>query len=499
MRRLLAALAMLGLLAGAANATIEARPDGDGAIVTGEACGATVTLSAGAPAPVGQPIATVQAEGRALGPCPGGELRRFSATVSAADLFRYGGLAVTTSGAAGSATLPGWRPQTGGRECPIHDLASLAACFDKAGSVDIFRFTADITCGTATACCPAGARGLMRLQGVRGKIIDGGGHRLRRSAGQALCPAIQVQAAQDVLIDGLTLDEDAATPPCSLAQKDCAATIRIQSARNVRIDSTRIYAGKAYVVFVWETDGFALARSTVADAGIIGVYVGHFQHGESRNVVIADSIIARARTNGLALQGAVSDDPARPVVVLGNSFTGNHWHGLWPTAKGGVTSGGQVLVADGRNIRVAGNLIADGRCGNCVPAQTVVAIELADEGPPPAGVNGLAIAYNILLNGAGTAIRQNPQGVVERLVLEGNIARGFDRLDDGTKAPRRASNRMEAPAEGLGPPIAYRGAAAPVPGADPAPLLRCRSGAERRGRCDIADPATDVLGYPAGR
>ena len=128
----------------------------------------------------------------------------------------------------------------------------------------------------------------------------------------------------------LILDEDDKVPPCEFSEHTCLSAVDIASSKNILLDGVRIYAGKGYVVKVWATDGFTFTHSAISDAGIIGLYVGHYKYGPSRNVVVTDSVFARSRTNAAVLQGAYSSDPAHPVLVANNVFVDNHWHGLWP-------------------------------------------------------------------------------------------------------------------------------------------------------------------------
>ena len=223
----------------------------------------------------------------------------------------------------------------------------------------------------------------------------------------------------------------------------CPNTVFINTSADVRLDNVHIYFGKGYVVRAWHTNGFAFVRSSLAESGIIGLYVGHFKFGPSKNIVIADSVIARSRTNGIALVGAYATDAADPVLVIDNVLNANHWHGLWPVrgVKGGIAAGGQLLVADGADIRINGNIEADAICEKCKPARTATAIEIADQAAPPGGVRGLTIDHNWLLNGVGVAIYQNPGMMASGIAVDHNRLVGFRYLD-GIKTPASRQDNM---------------------------------------------------------
>lgn len=504
-----AAAASPGTVTGSAEA-----PDG-GAIVAGWACrsaGApapTVRLSVGGPLSPGQPVADVAADRPppdGAGPCPSGAAQGFTAALSRATLFRYGGLPVSATVAgtalAGAVGLPAWRViGATPRRCSIRDMDSLRSCFARADAFDQFVFAADVSCA-GEACCKQPDRPPMELIGLHDKLIEGNGHALRRrQGGQFACPALLVQQSQNIVVDGITFDEDIDEPACELATKPCAPTLRVQSAHDVRLTGVRVQAGKGYVVYVWATDGFAFIHSVLSDAGIIGLYVGHYRYGSSRNIVVADSVIARSRTNGLALQGADAAGAGDPVLVMDNIFNTNHWHGLWPAPgiAGGISSGGQVLVADGHDIRLTGNIVANGACGNCnPPQQTVPAIELADQAPLPAGVFGLTIDHNILLDGAGRAIGQNPGTAVSQVAIRDNRLTGFDTLDTVTGPAARADNVLSPR-----PPDVPRlpGLAdAPAPGGPAEPLVWCvrpgGDGVVTATHCPPPGRIAALLGYP---
>jgi hypothetical protein len=528
------------------------RSDSDGnAVISGWACNrdddnaVAIHLYAALPYPAGQ----ITLAGTANKPAPAaaqecGTPARygFELTLPSAQLLRYGGLrlfgyavlagrGVTELTGSGSFRFPEYAPYSAPRSCSISDTVTLKACFSKPGSYEAFVFERDLACTSESDCCGDNGAPLIRLQNVSGKVIDGNGHFLRRAKPLA-CNAVEFDGVHRVVLRNLSIDEDERVPPCGLHVRNCPNTVFVNTSADVQLDNVHVYFGKGYVVRVWHTDGFAFVRSSLAESGIIGLYVGHFKYGASTDVVIADSIIARSRTNGIALQGAVAAGPASPVLVIDSVLNANHWHGLWPVPgiRGGITSGGQLLIADGANIRVSGNIEADALCERCKPPQTVAAIEVADQAPPPGGVRGLIIDHNTLLNGAGVAIYQNPGSSASDVVLEGNRIIGYRSLDSIKAAATRKDNVLQQPASGVSRsgaatyeilrlaadgthysailPAEHPGARveavfalspSPRPGAPWRPLLRCDAGTRQvvvaGGKCEGGGQVDAVLGY----
>ncbi len=329
------------------------------------------------------------------------------------------------------------KPSTGAfAVCQISDITSLHDCFRQASVYERFEFTQDVSCADERSCCPAGARGLMTLVGLSGRSIDGHGHVLKRMAGQKTCPALFIQQASDIAVQKLTFDEDAATPPCELAEHDCPSTLDIATAHDVSLDGIAVRSGKGYVVRIWAVRGLTMRRSEIRDAGIIGLYVGHYLYGASGNITIEDSRFLRSRANGVAIQGG--DD----VVLKDNLFVDNHWHGLWPVPNipGGITPGGQLLIAQGSRIMVAGNVFRGVDCGNCRPARHIVAVEVGEDAAAP-GVHGFTLSENVFCYAtAGLAIAQNPGTRVSSASVERNRIAGFEVLDNLLGGVHRADN-----------------------------------------------------------
>ena len=232
----------------------------------------------------------------------------------------------------------------------------------------------------------------------------------------------------------MTFDEDQTTAPCELADKPCASTVDFASSQDLTLERVKIAWGKGYVVRIWNVQGFALRQSEITDAGIIGLYAGHYRYGASARITIEGTTIARARANGAAFQGA--DD----VELRNNRFIGNHWHGLWPVAAGGITPGGQLLIGQGSRIAVTSNRFEGGDCRDCRPSRFVPALELGEDGKAP-GVHGLTISGNLMCHaGGGLAIDQNPETTVTGAAILGNRLSGFTRPDGIAGTVRREGN-----------------------------------------------------------
>jgi hypothetical protein len=330
------------------------------------------------------------------------------------------------------------------RTCTISDNTSLGECLKRAAEYDRFVLEADLQCSTGANSCPAD-QPLIALHKMSNKEIDGQGHAIRRQVGQRKNPVISIYQSGNITVKNLVLDEDQHTPPCELSERDCASTVSVQESKNVTLDSVKVQSGKGYVVRVWATDGFTFTRGSITDAGIIGLYVGHYQYGPSANVAITDSTIAHSRTNGIVVQGAYSNDRTKPVLIANNTIRNNHWHGLWPI-PGGVTTGGQILIGSGRNIRVTGNTVEGGHCDNCYRSQHVTAVEIGDVAPPPAGSTDLTIDHNVFRSpdGKDIAIWQNVGSTLSGITVEGNRATGFANLI-GARVPIRQSGNTVDP------------------------------------------------------
>lgn len=323
--------------------------------------------------------------------------------------------------------------------CQAGTLSALRACIAQAEPGARIALTQDITCRGVQECCPGGAAPL-RLTGTPASVtLDGQGHTFRRTAGQRSCQAVVIRAAPGLTIANLTFDEDRAAPPCELADKPCPSTLDIGNTQGLTLDGVRVLWGKGYVVRIWSAANIAIRRTEIADAGIIALYAGHYKYGPTTNILIENSRILRARTNGIALQGA---DGA---VVRNTRFEGNHWHGLWPVPHipGGITPGGQLLFAQGTGMRAENNIFVGSNCANCKPSQLVTALEIG-EGPDSPGVSNLAITGNrICHSNPGWAIYHNPGAPLGTATVANNRISGYTGTDN-LRGPVSRSNNIIA-------------------------------------------------------
>jgi len=319
--------------------------------------------------------------------------------------------------------------------CQAGSLAALRACIAQAQPGARIALTQDITCRGTQECCPGGAAPL-RLTGTPPLTLDGQGHTLRRTAGQRACQAAVIRNAPGLVLTNLTFDEDRAAPPCELADKPCPATLDIGNTAGLTLDGVRVLWGKGYVVRIWTASDITIRRSEIADAGIIGLFAGHFRYGPTTNILVENSRFLRARTNGLAFQGADN------AVVRNSRFEGNHWHGLWPVPNvaGGITPGGQLLFAQGTNMRAENNVFTGTRCGNCTPSQLVTAFEIG-EGKDSPGVADLAITGNrICYTHGGWAIYHNPGSPPGPATVANNRVSGYTAVDNLRGPVSRSGN-----------------------------------------------------------
>lgn len=321
--------------------------------------------------------------------------------------------------------------------CEANTLPTLRACIAGAQPGARIALTQDITCRGVQECCPGGAAPL-RLTGTQSLTLDGQGHTFRRTAGQRACQAVVIRNAPALTIANLTFDEDRAAPPCELADKPCPFTLDIGNTRGLTLDRVRVLWGKGYVVRIWGGADIVVRHSEIADAGIIGLYAGHFKYGPTTNILIENSRFLRARTNGVALQGA---DGA---VVRNTRFEGNHWHGVWPVPHipGGITNGGQLLFAQGTGMRAENNTFASTDCTNCTPNPLVTAIEIG-EGKDSPGVSNLAITGNRICNTRpGWAIYHNPGSSPGTATVANNRLSGYTGVDNLRGPVSRSGNTI---------------------------------------------------------
>ena len=309
------------------------------------------------------------------------------------------------------------------RTCDITDMASLKHCAADPRQFDRLSLRQDLTCASAGKCCGPDNTPLIRLNDVARYVFDGNNHTIHRGADTHACGVIAMNHSSNIVIENVSLDEGATVPPCELAEKQCQNTIVVNESRDVLLNSVHAHFCKGYVARVWGTDGFSFTHSSLSDSGMIRLYVGHYKFTPSRNIIITDSVLERALTNGVAIQGADN------VLIACNTFTGNHWHGLWPvkTIPNGTTTGGQTLITHATQVRITGNVISDSECGNCNPPRQVVSgLELGGGDRSVQSVSGIMVDSNDF--SAAVAVHLNGAPTVTGLKIENNRLHGPSKL-----------------------------------------------------------------------
>lgn len=276
--------------------------------------------------------------------------------------------------------------------CTASTLAELKGCAASLGSYDSISLTADIACSGAS-CCGNNNAPLIDIQRLSNKTLFGNNHRITRGDNQRVCPALLIHDSQNIRIQEVVFDEDAADAPCEVTD-DCPNTIRVSDATDVSLSSIDVVSGKAYVIYAWHVDGMELRDSLLINSGIIGFYVGHKDYGNSTRVKVLNSTFVETRTNAIAIEG-VTGSQADDNQIVGNRLVGNHWHGLW-TAPTGVYPGGQMLIAMADHLVIRDNIIGDGFCENC-ERHAVTGIELGMPNRPDS-LQHIELTNNLVYN-----------------------------------------------------------------------------------------------------
>ncbi|MHB2166872.1 right-handed parallel beta-helix repeat-containing protein [Alsobacter sp. R-9] len=294
----------------------------------------------------------------------------------------------------------------------------------------MIRFTGDVTC--ARGCCGGGGA-LIDLKGIDGLIVEGGGHRIRRLSGQRDCHALRISEARNIEVRDLDLDE-ADGAPCR-PEESCADTLSVQRSSGVALRAVSVFHAKRFGVSILGSRSVAFAGGAVADAGIVGIYVGAFRGEPSRSISITDSVVARSRANGIALQGVDGDAPGDNVVAR-NVLNANHFAGAYPNrAMGKPYNGGQIYVPDAANVTISENVIGDGGCRGC-DNPVVWGIELG-----PKRLQSVVMTRNYLFNSAGQAFFGNRGLSVDDTVsITDNTVHGFDYAFSNLTRARQAAN-----------------------------------------------------------
>lgn len=330
--------------------------------------------------------------------------------------------------------------------CHINDVATLMSCMQYKSTYDTFQLTNDVVCGQGpgNSCCSGANSPLLDFNNFQNKILDGNGHRLTRLAQQKACPAIQVSGASNIQISNLTIDENGNVPPCGPFD-GCAPTIEIVDSTDITLNGVHINDGKGNSVNAWGVNGLNFLNSSISNAGVIGLYVGHAVYRQSYRLQVRNSVFAGARANGLAIEGAGGTSPTDNVIA-NNVFNRNHHHGLWSDGNGGLYNGGQLYLARASNLTVANNTFGDGRCFNCSTSQ-IWAVEFGTANSADGmTLSNIQLSNNYIFNHLGVGFFLNPNSPVDgTLQISGNKVFGVTSLSNFTSLNLGSNNVGDAP------------------------------------------------------
>jgi len=305
-------------------------------------------------------------------------------------------------------------------DCVVRSVSDLRSCVDSAQGLERINIQSDLAC-TQSNCCPTGGA-LLRFNALANLTIEGNGHTLLRRGGQRQCSLLDITQSRNVTLNNWTLDDDESVAPCLVADK-CPRMLHIRNSSNVTLNEVTVLNGKSYAIYVQQVNGFGFLNSTLANSGVLGLYVGHDDKA-STNVRIQHSTFNDNQTNGLALLG-VTGSSVNDNIVSDNIFRRNHWRGQWPVAARygtGFTGGGQMYIAQASGLTVSGNLIEDGYCENCFVQQYhgsgVSGIELARPGQN--SVRNTLVTNNSVNNHDAWGIFVNQGSSLDRTVVISN-------------------------------------------------------------------------------
>jgi len=245
--------------------------------------------------------------------------------------------------------------------CVADSLSTLSRCIQQANNFDHLTITTNLSC-SGNQCCPNG-NPLINLNGVTNLEIDGSGTTFFRRSGHRNCRLIDIDNSSGITLRNWALDDDESVPGCDLGE--CPSLMFVSDSSNINLDRIEVLHGKAYAVYVRAVDGFTFNESVMHNAGIVGLYLGHSNQFSS-NIRVTNSTFTDNQTNALALLGVAGSGLN---IVENNTFLRNHRHGKFRTTArfaSGFTPGGQLYVAQARNVAVRNNQIHDGYCDNCV-------------------------------------------------------------------------------------------------------------------------------------
>ncbi len=302
--------------------------------------------------------------------------------------------------------------------CEVDSLDSLRECVANAASYGGLDILSDLSC-TDNSCCEQNGA-LVSLRAVSGFTIHGNSHIMKREAGHRQCGLLEITSADDVVVENWFLDDDVTVAGCSF-DEHCPRMVYVRNSKDITLDNVAVSNGKDYSVYIDGVEGFTFQNSTVLNAGVLGLYVGHADNFSSE-VVIENSLFVDVETNAVALLGVGGGTTN---VVRNNTFLRNHRHGHWevePRFGTGTTGGGQIYIARADNVLVEGNTILDGYCDNCYISSGsrtgIHGIELGE--PGQFSISNIEIRDNIIGNHDAGAIYLNQGSSVNSTVRISN-------------------------------------------------------------------------------
>jgi len=303
--------------------------------------------------------------------------------------------------------------------CEVTSLASLQSCLSNASTIGGLDIKTDLVC-TGGQCCTQNSA-LMSLNGISNFTIHGNNHLITRESGQKQCSLLDIRNANDIVVENWFLDDSIKTPGCLVAER-CPRMVHILNSSDITLDNVHVSNGKAYNVYVDGVEKFSFLNSSIANAGILGLYVGHGDNYSS-DVAITDSVFTDIQTNAIALLGVAGN---KTNVIRNNSFFRNHRHGHWEVAEKygiGTTGGGQLYIARADNVLVESNIILDGYCDNCFISGSnrtgIHGLELGE--PNRVSISNIAIKDNTIGNNDGVGIYLNQGNIIDSSIeISGN-------------------------------------------------------------------------------
>jgi hypothetical protein len=302
--------------------------------------------------------------------------------------------------------------------CEVTTLETLRDCVANASLYGGLDVKSDLSCSDDSCCHQNGA--LLTLRGVSDFTIHGNSHLIKRESGQRQCGLLEVRDSENIVVENWYLDDDISVPGCRVGD-NCPRMVYVRDSGNITLDNVNVSNGKDYNVYIDGVEGFTFQNSSITNAGILGLYVGHGDNLSSE-VVIEDSLFVDIETNAIALLGVGGNTTN---VVRNNTFLRNHRHGHWDVAPKfgtGTTGGGQVYIARASNVLVEGNTILDGYCDNCYVSggnrTGIHGIELGE--PNRASLSNIEIRDNTIGNHDGSGIYLNEGNSIDSSIRISN-------------------------------------------------------------------------------